>query len=322
VVTKCITGTFEAVQFADETMKKSCGISAIETPVLRQFLVVLAIRHRNEDLLGQLLEAGPAPAPHQSVYRQVKPAQALDTYQAVLDDPNYGSRVWSKLVEHGWADPLPPLPATATEEDDQPVVNGHDAGQDPIVDIVALSKTNPTAALDQLNSLIASGWSPYPHTEATMMFLVTSGTWWMVTRFLPLLSRTLYDGIPPHPKWPGEASLVTSAAARADDEALSVVGILVELGGMDINISEPYKPRADWHYRDLEYLGTKLLDGSCTDETPLHAAVQAGRLDVVEYLLKMGAIAKKDAWGRDQKERAQFLGKRDIVDMFNKFGWK
>jgi ankyrin repeat protein len=66
----------------------------------------------------------------------------------------------------------------------------------------------------------------------------------------------------------------------------------------------------------------RLPDKSCTNETPLHAAVQTGNVSVVRYLLARGARKVKDAWGRDQLQRAEVLGKRDVMQAFEDYGWK
>ncbi|KAK3332619.1 hypothetical protein B0T19DRAFT_416117 [Cercophora scortea] len=313
VLRQCITESLDSIQHVDGYMKERCGISALENPILRQILVALAIKHRNMGLLRQLLGDGNPPAAAKlNIFTETEPESLF----ATLDDAIYGARVWACLAAAGWVKPE----AQTETIDSPPSCPDLDEGVRIVENALALQKTNPSAALEMFNTLLALGWEPECYTGLVLGRLVKSGTATMLLRYLPRVSRTLYDGIPPHPVWPGDASLVVKAAARADEvEGLRVLRVLVGTGGMDVNTDCWYKAGVDDIHPHV--YDPRLPDQSCANESPLHAAVQRGSVEVVEYLLGKGARRAKDAYGHDQVERAVLLGREAVVEAFARFGW-
>ncbi|KAK3682822.1 hypothetical protein B0T22DRAFT_472054 [Podospora appendiculata] len=313
VLTRCITESLDSIQHADGYMKKQCGISALENPVLLQILVALAVKHRNMDLLRQLLgDSNSAAAAKLNMLSETE----TESLFATLDDAIYGAEVWACLAAAEWVKPM----ARTEVVDSPPVCPDLDEGVKIVEDALALQQTNPSAALAMINTLLASGWEPQCYTGLVLERLVESGTATMLLRYLPRVSRTLYDGIPPHSVWPGDACLVARAAARADEaEGLRVLRVLVGTGGMDVSTDCWYKAGVDDNHPHC--YDPRLPDQSCANESPLHAAVQRGSAEVVGYLLGKGARRAKDAYGRDQAERAVLLGKEPVVEVFARFGW-
>jgi len=297
-------------------MTEQCGISAFNSPYLLQILVATALKHINKDLLDHLLLKGDHPEP--TIFQSAgDPARTRQVFASILGDPTYGRQAWDALVRAGWADDLPPtlLPIIAKPLSSTP---DEDKGFELIQQALDLLKTDPEAALSHFDAVIATGYNPQPYIHRTFSLLVGTGTAEMATRFLPLIPRSLYNGIPPQPKWPGEPFLVPKAAARSDTEGLAVLRALVERGGMDVNVEVWFRDTADSHPQAWD---PKFADGSCANDTPLHAAVHAGNVEAVAYLLRMGANRTQDAWGRDQVQRAVFLGKSEIVQVFEQAGW-
>ena len=303
-------------------MEISCGVSALKTPALHQLLVALAAKHRNLGLVTQLLHMGSIPDRH--VFRVIDSKQMREgSFSQLFEDPEFANKVWSELTAAKWVDrPIPADAGPSAGPSALPAVDP-EAGLEIVRKAVALVPTDPNLALKSLTELFSSGYQPSYYTGTTLDLLVGSGTALMLLRFLPLVSRTLYDGIPPHPRWPGAERLVTSAAARSGEaHGLGITKVLVEIGGMDINVSAWYKRGSE---SETKYSwDARLPDGSCADETPLHAAVHhaaSGDAALVRYLLSKGAKRVKDAWGRDALERAIWLGKLDLVTTFEEYGW-
>ncbi|KAH8663719.1 hypothetical protein BGZ61DRAFT_539030 [Ilyonectria robusta] len=128
--------------------------------------------------------------------------------------------------------------------------------------------------------------------------------------------RTLYTGIPPYPKWPGDLVLVKDAASRTGPEGVKVLQLLVEIGGMDVNDAETWWKPGDCDPRDWNPL---CQDGSECTETALHIAVDSENVEAVEYLLTHGARMVVDRHGRDQKARCHMRGFRKVMEVFEKY---
>ncbi|KAK0610701.1 hypothetical protein B0T17DRAFT_603314 [Bombardia bombarda] len=194
VLTRCITdSSFDTIQHADAYMKSVSGISAFEDPQIGQLLVAVALRHRNLTLLQPLSAATQPPKPN--IFYDPHPGNLLDT----LDDQIYAAKAKAILQTSGWikpepvSDPPSPPPPPPTEP-------AHPPSPDAGFDLLSRSLTHPqeaspTAALAALESLTNSNWDPQYATGRTLDLLVIHGTGLMLLRFLPLVSRTLYDGI-------------------------------------------------------------------------------------------------------------------------------
>ena len=314
ILTRCVTKEFDIVSGAEDYVREEIGISAFGTPAVLQVLVATALKHRNKEVLAKLVVAGPAPR-HESVniFRMMKePSEIESTFSSILGDPNYGPAAWSVLSDAGWASQLrfPDRSAPGAEPDGP-------TGQQQLNDAISLARNDPAAGLTAFDNLLASGWKAYPSMGGTLDALIESGTGDMVAHFLAVLPRSYYDGVPPRATWPGEKTTAQKAAAVPG--RLGALRALVEIGGMDVNGTEWYRsgPIDDWRSHE-----TRFEDGSCANETPLHAAVQAGDPAVVEYLLQCDARRCKDDWGRDQLERARFLKKDELVALFKAHGWE
>lgn len=128
--------------------------------------------------------------------------------------------------------------------------------------------------------------------------------------------RTLYTGIPPYPKWPGDPVLVKQAASRTGPDGVKVLQLLVEIGGMDVNDATAWWKAGE---RDPREWNPLCQDGSDCTETPLHIAVDKGDVEAVEYLLTHGAKRVVDKHGRDQKARCKMRGFAKVLEVFEKY---
>ncbi|KAK3942855.1 hypothetical protein QBC46DRAFT_447417 [Diplogelasinospora grovesii] len=222
--TRCVTSSIlDFVTAADDFMRDLCGVSLLQDPLLVQVLVALAIKHRNLALLSQALHLSRPPPPEHNIFSSINPNQSSGTFSLGLRDGYYTNEVWSHLSSAGWVQPFPTDAPTPPSVPPQPVQEGVAPDAGPGFHIVQstidLHKTNPQKALAELNQLFYGHWvrwDPRPFTGEILRVLVEHGTATMVLMFLPLVLREVYDGIPPHPRWPGEDFLVTTAAARPD----------------------------------------------------------------------------------------------------------
>ncbi|KAL1893572.1 hypothetical protein Sste5346_006403 [Sporothrix stenoceras] len=253
VLTRCITTVdFETAQFADEYMAEpeEAGISALQSPLLLQILVAVALKHRHKEMLRDLLKKHGENRPPSTIFEDA----GCDAFRGspfgsgVLDDPNYGKQAWLLLSDAGWAPPL-------TEEFDRPslAINGiaadSDTARHTLTKMAEMSSADPAGALLHLDMLVASGLDPQPFTGYILDALVKDGTPAMVAHFLGVVTRKTYDGIPPRPKWPGMQSLLTKAAARppnVEEEVLASDGEdpdVVDEGNAAANVSEDQKDK-------------------------------------------------------------------------------
>ncbi|EPE09094.1 hypothetical protein F503_06870 [Ophiostoma piceae UAMH 11346] len=305
ILTRCITSTYELVRYADEYMAEegcpSC-LAGQGSFKLLQILVAIALKHRNLDLLRHLVQIQPTPP-----NTMFTVSNTFETFAPVLDDPNYGAAAWSVLVDAGWAHPLaidkndprydillpripksPSLPTLTKSWDDMDVC--YDAIE------AAVLQGDCDHAVAVLDGLVARGFTPDPYTARLLRLLVSQSWGNMVLRFLALVPRTGNagcDGLPPRPVWPGDEFLVALAASGPEPRHTHILQVLVEYGGMNIythsgvwykdgpNDEHPMSLSGDIRFR-------RLPDRSCADNPPLVAAVHAGNVDSVEYILRKG----------------------------------
>lgn len=323
VLTRCITGSVDDVRFADAYMAEGdpAGVSALASPLLLQVLVAVAFKHRHKAMLGGLLSGGRAgPRPARTLFRMASDPSV--SFADVLGDPNYGRQAWALLVEAGWADHLPGRGGRDDPPDGSANVDRPDpeAALRAVTAAAAQSRSDPAAALAVVDDLVRRGWDPQPYTGSVLSVLVREGTADMLAHVLPCVSRALFTGVPPQPRWPGEPVLVTMAAARghrtdsADsaDEALRVLRVLVDVGALDIPTAPGGDGRGLWYKRgpDDEHpaallRSTRLPDGSCADDPPLVAAVHAGNRAAVLYLLRKGVAARRAGVLAEARARAR-----------------
>ncbi|CAK7213690.1 hypothetical protein SBRCBS47491_001891 [Sporothrix bragantina] len=330
LLTRCITGTYEAVAFADEYFVEEGVPSSLEAPLVLQILVAVALKHRHADMLKELLAHHGQHRPQETLFED--PDNFREAPHGILSDPNYGPRVWKMLADAGWAQSL---------ETDEPVSDtlapiDSEEARPLVMAAAAQSKTDLAGALAVLDELVRRGLDPVPYTGTLLDVLVKGGTAEMVAHFLPLVSRKMYDGVPPRAKWPGMQSVVTMAAARVDSsrcgderreqserseetstnersktlersedeketehsedpESTRVLRVLVDLAGMDVHVEAGvwYKAGPDDEHPEALKRSKRLVDGSCADDPPLLAAVQAGNMSSVRFLLERGVADRK-----------------------------
>lgn len=96
--------------------------------------------------------------------------------------------------------------------------------------------------------------------------------------------------------------LLHHAVLRDEPDALEVVRLIVEKGAPINEIQYENDPKTYW---ELEPLGLR---------TPLHQAAELGKLDIVDYLLEMGADPLKlDSKGRTPRFWAENNGFMEVV---------
>ncbi|KIH87085.1 hypothetical protein SPBR_04979 [Sporothrix brasiliensis 5110] len=323
-LTRCITADYDTVRFADEYMAEpeEAGVSALATPLLLQILVAVALKHRHKDMLQDLLEKHGRCRPEMTLFATVGPGafRGAPRGDGVLDDPHYGPAAWALLANAGWAPSLRTdhavhaLPVGLSSPDSEEARHA-------IAAAAVQSYTDPGGALAALDDWLARGLDPQPLTGWILDALVKDGTPAMVAHFLGVVSRKVYDGIPPRPKWPGMQSLVTMAAARPpasragesitsvshtiepatvgketrDNPGYGVLRVLVDIGGMDIHTSPGtwYKSGPDDEHPMALSRSTQLPDGSCADDPPLLAAVHAGNTSSVVFMLERGVAERR-----------------------------
>lgn len=219
VLTRCITGIdYETVQFADEYMAEpeEAGVSALQLPLLLQILVAVALKHRNKEMLRDLLKKHGSNRPQPStIFEDAGPEAFCGSPlgAGVLDDPNYGKQAWGLLHEAGWA-PLLPKEYDRHSLAIESMDTDSEAARHSLAKMAEMSSTDPAGSLLHLDMLVASDLDPTPFTGFILDSLVKDGTPAMVAHFLGVVTRKTYDGIPPRPKWPGNQSLLTKAAAK------------------------------------------------------------------------------------------------------------
>lgn len=362
MLTRCVTADYDGVLFANlyMTEPEEAGVSALAMPLLLQILVAVALKHRNKDLLRDLLERHGSNRPQPTLFETV----GSDAFRrstrgdAVLDDPHYGRPAWALLAEAGWAPPL--------EGDDNaslPVGTvGSEEARLAIAAAAARSHSDPEDALAVLDDWLARGLDPQPFTGWLLDALVRDGTPAMLAHFLGVVTRKVYDGVPPRPKWPGMQSLVTMAAARpstststssaagtasgsatrvasnetasvsedsktasaseARNDGYGVLRVLVDIGGMDIHTSPGtwYKKGPDDEHPMALSRSTQLPDGSCADDPPLLAAVHAGNRASVLFLLQRGVAERRAGVLDEAIERAKAQQNAEMVSLLE--GWR
>ncbi|CAK7237425.1 hypothetical protein SCUCBS95973_009955 [Sporothrix curviconia] len=219
LLTRCITGTYEAVAFADAYFVEEGGPSALATPLVLQVLVAVALKHRHADLVRELLaHNGRQHRPETTLFEGGDPSVFGESPHGILSDPSYGPRVWGMLADAGWA---PSLSVRDDNSSDSALLSPIDSeeARPLLVQAAAQSRTDPAGALAVLDELVRRGLDPVPYTGYLFDVLVKEGTAEMVAHFLPLVSRAVYDGVPPRARWPGMPSVVTMAAARSDKQS-------------------------------------------------------------------------------------------------------
>ncbi|CAK7199184.1 hypothetical protein SEUCBS139899_001857 [Sporothrix eucalyptigena] len=318
LLTRCITGTYEAVQFADGYFVEEEAVSALSTPLLLQILVAVAVKHRYVDMLRDLLQRHCQNKPETSLFKHAE--NFLDAPHGVMSDPNYGPRVWKLLVNAGWASPLSDSDAAVATDGGNPI-DSEEACQ-LLKAAAAKSNTDPEDSLAILDDLVRRNLDPVPYTGLMLDVLAKQGTADMLAHYLPLISRKVYDGVPPKAKWPGNQSAVTMAAARRDEDGTGVLKVLVDLAGMDVHADKGiwYKAGPDDEHPEALIRSTRLEDGSHADDPPLLAAVQVGNIASVRFLLERGVAAKHAAVLDEALERARERGNANMVVLLEE--WK
>lgn len=262
------------------TMQEETAISPAEEPQILQVLVSVAIKHHNYDVLKKL-------PPYKGSSPSLFALSVSATSRWVTaSKPMAG--IWTALVDGGWirSPDFTKLPAS----DDKGIV-------DEALEVDLKESFGP-------GSILAAMVTDRPSVHLRSYF--------------PLISRLVYDGIPPHHKWPGDPFLAKKASARTDDDGVEILRLLVEVGGMNINDSETWWKPGDHDPREWN---PQNLDSSDCTETPLHIAVDTGNLAMIEYILSRGALPIKDGFGRTQLDRAILRKRPAVIDLFRKFGW-
>jgi hypothetical protein len=263
-----------------ETMREKTRVSPADEPLLLQVLVAVTIKHHNYNVLKKL------PPYKSSTPSMFSTAASAMEHWIIASKPAAGIR--AALTAGGWT----ALLDSTGDSNDGAASQYDEALKEDLKNHFSMGRVLDVCVEDR----------PSAHLRA----------------YFPSISRSLYDGIPPHHKWPGDPTLVKKASARTDADGVEVLRLLIEIGGMDVNDSSSWWKEGDHDYREWN---PKNFDQSDCTETPLHVAVDSGNLAMIEYLLSRGAQSMKDGYGRNQLDRAVLRKRPAVIELFRKFGW-
>ena len=300
---------------------KSPRVSTLQTPLLRQLVVCLALTLRNKCLAKEIAAKYP-PTPNSDILfgtaiyssRHSGPPPELlkvvshPAFRIGRDDKptDNGSDVWVVFLRAGWAKPEPEMLVWA--------------GTSPI-------EEDGRALLRELAEPLRIWADTQPNQLGSKLWVITANT-----THPALLSDILTIFNPAQLGHVRIARRVSHMAAVRGPEFLDVLlqHRADDLYGLDRGYQKERK------YQDSFVEGEDQFFGQTQETTALHAAATDGNAASVDFLLKRGAPRLKDGWGRTAYEatlhqrnlppryqREERVKKLDeVIAVFERYGWQ